>query len=297
MKVFIRILLLLLATPHFVLSTQDIKPQERSSEAESLREQAFKGALQSQLPLKPEEVTTLLNQLNEVQKAASEDRKKDPEFLSHLQTLSLDPGAPPPSIYVEAGYVTALSLIDMTGQPWPVKNHVIGNPKQFEIQGPLSEGHILMISPLSRYGSSNLTVTLEGFATPVQFILRSGKDKVHTRYDARIKRSGPHAKVPLVESAKVYEGSDEVLTSFLQGIPPKGAQRYRVKGSEDVQAWIYKGKLYARSPFVLLSPAPEARVSSSDGTCVYRLPPLAVLIFSKEGASLKVSLEPKGGKE
>ena len=267
-------------------------PPQGDTAPDTWQEQAFKSALKTQMPLTPENMMDLHKELRELQKAAGEQGSKEPEFLSHLQTIVLEPGAAPPHIYVETGYVSVLSIIDVTGQPWPVKNYVIGNPKQFDIQGPLSEGHILTLSPLSRYGSSNLSVTLEGLPTPLMFVLRSGQDKVHTRYDARIPKTGPLALPPLIEKTRTYEAGDETLMAFLQGVPPQGAQRYTLKGeTSSVRVWGYQGKMYVRSPWLLLSPAPEARVCSSDGTSVYRLSPLPVLMFSRDGGILKVIVD------
>jgi intracellular multiplication protein IcmK len=251
---------------------------------------AFDSALNGTLPLSPSDIRTLLERLNESQAAAAQPTGIVPRAEVKAETISLDPGAEPPEIDTESGYVTTVSFLDATGSPWPILDVGVGG--NFDVPAPEQGGNVLRISPLSRYASGNLSVRLVNLTTPLSFRLRSGTDKVYYRYDARVPKFGPQASSPLIDHGiNTLEAGDAMLMNVLDGAPPTDSTRLAVTGTDQRSAaWRIGGKVYLRTPLSLLSPAWEGSVSSGDGTHVFVIPDTPVLLLSDNGVLVHARL-------
>ncbi|NDC57105.1 MAG: type IV secretion protein DotH, partial [Alphaproteobacteria bacterium] len=212
-----------------------------------------------------------------------------PKPVVSVENLSLDPGVDPPMVNVAAGYVTTITLLDASGQPWPISDVGVGG--NFEVSPTASGTHVVRITPLTRFGNGNLSVLLKNLNTPVIFRLVSGIDKVHLRYDARIPQLGPEAKVPLIDKIRLVAG-DEIIMAFLDNVPPNGSKRIKVSGVDyRTLGWEMDGRFFVRTPLKLLSPAWDHSVTSSDGTTVYQLNDMApVLLLSDSGIMTRARL-------
>ncbi len=259
-------------------------PQEATHNA------AFNSAINGTLPLSPSDIRTLLERLNESQAAAAQPIGVVPRAEVKAETISLDPGAEPPEIDTESGYVTTVSFLDATGSPWPILDVGVGG--NFDVPAPEQGGNVLRISPLSRYASGNLSVRLVNLTTPLSFRLRSGTDKVYYRYDARVPKFGPQASSPLIDHGiNTLEAGDAMLMNVLDGAPPTDSTRLAVTGTDQRSAaWRISGKVYLRTPLSLLSPAWEGSVSSGDGTHVFVIPDTPVLLLSDNGVLVHARL-------
>lgn len=303
-------------------------------EIAATRDAAFDFAVQSMMPLSPDQIQQFLERLDGSQRAAQAPPGLPPRAESTIQTVSLDPGVTPPTIRLAAGYVTTLSLLDASGQPWPIRHVTYGGnfdikapaensavdigqkrrltaaapaepepdengdvPPQGEPEAvPLDSEHIIHITPLDRYVRGNISVTLVGLPTPVTFFLESDTDVVYYRYDARIPKLGPIARVPLIDRNSGPIAGDDTITSVLEGIPPMGAERLRVTGVDTrTSAWLIDNTVYLRTPLSLLSPAWDSNVSSADGTTVYTLGETPVLLLSENGRATRVRITRREG--
>ena len=264
-------------------ATQPAQPQ-------TMHSAAFDSAMTGTLPLSPSDIHTLLQRLNESQAAAAEPVGVVPRAEVKAETISLDPGAQPPEIDTESGYVTTVSLLDATGAPWPILDIGVGG--NFDVPAPEQGGNVLRISPLSRYASGNLSIRLVNLTTPLSFRLRSGTDKVYYRYDARVPKFGPQASSPLIDHGlNTLEAGDAMLMNVLDGAAPTDATRIAVVGTDQRSAaWRIGDKVYLRTPLNLLSPAWEGSVSSGDGTRVYLIPDTPVLLLSDNGVLVHARL-------
>ena len=61
-----------------------------------------------------------------------------------------------------------------------------------------------------------------------------------------------------------------MLTSFLDGVPPKDAKRVRVSGLDNTEAWLYQENLYMRTDADVQYPAYFSSARSTSGKAVYR---------------------------
>ena len=97
-------------------------------------------------------------------------------------------------------------------------------------------------------------------------------------------------KTPMAGVPKSPAGIDGSLVAFAAGTPPIGAQRIRVAGDGDVQAWLFRDRLYLRGRVTLINPVHEA-TADRDDIHVWRLTPTArVLVAHEDGTEVALTL-------
>jgi intracellular multiplication protein IcmK len=240
------------------------------------------------IPLSPEQIRDFMKRLQQTQNAAQIPYEGPPKGQTRIQTISLDPGVEPPQINLNSGFVTTITMVDVTGEPWPILDVGVGG--NFEVSPTQGGTHVVRIMPLTRVGEGDLSILLKDLPTPVIFRLASGGPNVDMRYDARIAKLGPGAK-PQIISRPRLEAGDETLTMLLENAPPDTAKRLKIAGLDArSKAWAVSDKVYVRTPLTLLSPAWNASIVSGDGTAVYEIGTAPVLLMSDNGAMVRAQI-------
>jgi intracellular multiplication protein IcmK len=207
--------------------------------------------------------------------------------------VSLSPGAVPPVVRLQEGFVTSVVFIDDAGSPWPIEAYDVGNIKAFNIQW--TEGsNILMIQSLSTYTYGNLAVKLKGLSTPVMLTLIPGQQQVDYRVDLQIQQTQP-GENPSTQGGSDVEAAqngsaNQVLLSILNGVPPPKAVVLKVEGS-DCQAWLVGQKMYLRTKLTVLSPGWLSMMRNPDGTKAYEMTKSSMVLVSKYGSLVKLKIE------
>ena len=275
-----------------VLARQAEEEAMNAEAEEQKREQehnikSFEKASKGLMPLSSDQIREFMRRLEMTADASQTSFAGPPKAEVKITTLSLDPGVEPPQINLSAGYVTTINMTDATGEPWPILDVGIGG--SFEATPTQAGSHVIRIVPSVRNGSGNLSVLLKDLSTPVIFKLRSGESTVHMRYDARIPKMGPNARMQIIERGRRGPtAADEAIMMILQNEPPKGAKRLKITGIDArTMAWKLDSKIFLRTPLSLLSPAWNASVSSTDGTTVYEIGDAPVLLMSDNGAMVR----------
>jgi intracellular multiplication protein IcmK len=268
------------------------QPMSQIEAMESIRSEAFDAALTGLFPLKPEEIEGLLQRYDQTERAAQTPPYAQPKPQINVQTISLDPGVMPPSIRTAAGNVTTVNILDMTGAPWPVQD--ITWAGDFEIIQPEEGGHIIRITPSSKFAVGNMVVRLLTLKTPITFSLKAERDVVDYRVDARIPEYGPFAEPQLIDGGAQLVAGSPTLTSILDGVAPTGSTKLQVSGVDGrTTAYKLSGTTYVRTPLTLLSPGWQSSVSSADGMNVYALSDTPVLLLSDAGKFQRAKLSEK----
>lgn len=262
-------------------------PEELEAE---IRQDAFHAALSGLLPLRPSEIRQLLEYYDQTREAVEVPVYPYPKPEVNVLSLSLDPGVTPPVIKVATGHVTTLSLLDVTGAPWPIQD--VSWAGNFEIVEPEEGGHVIRITPMSDFTYGNISLRLITLKTPITFTLQTHRDAVQYRVDARVPQYGPFASSPLIDTSLSSVAGDADITAILDGAPPSGAERLTVSGVDGrTTAWRFNGKTYVRTPLTLLSPGWDASVRSADGTSVYALANSPVLLLSDQGRVMRAHID------
>ena len=240
------------------------------------------------LPLSPDQVRDFMHKLEQTQNAAQSPYDGTPKGETRISTLSLDPGVEPPQIHLASGFVTTITMVDATGEPWPILDVGVGG--NFEVSPTQAGTHVVRVMPLTRVGTGDLSILLKDLPTPVIFRLSAGGPTVDLRYDARIGKLGPGAKPQIIARPRL-EAGDETLTLILENAPPGDAKRVKVGGLDSrTKAWAMGDKVYVRTPLAMLSPAWNASVSSADGMTVYEIGDAPVLLMSDNGAMVRAQI-------
>ncbi|MBU0858768.1 MAG: DotH/IcmK family type IV secretion protein, partial [Alphaproteobacteria bacterium] len=191
-----------------------------------IREASFTAAITGLLPLNPGEIRQLLKRFDETQQAVEIPVYPYPQPEVSVHTVSLDPGVTPPVIKLGVGHVTTLNIMDATGQPWPIFD--LSWAGNFEVLQPGEGSHVVRITPMSEFAYGNLSLRVVKMSTPITFTLKTQRDVVQYRFDARIPEFGPYAKAPLIEGGLSIVAGNTAINSILDGTAPEGAEKLDV---------------------------------------------------------------------
>lgn len=283
-----------LGTPGDQSYDLDLAAEMEQKEAElqqKAREQAFDSALNGMMPMSPDQIKALLEKYRVTREASESRIGGTPKPEVKVETVSLDPGITPPVIKLSPGHVTSVTMLDITGEPWPVQDVSWGG--NFEVISPGEGGHLIRISPMGATEVGNMSVQLVGLKTPVTFTLETQLDIVQYRFDARIPEYGPLAKPPIIDPGlTIVAGADKALTQILDGTPPAGTEKLSVSGV-DARTSVYRvgEATYLRTPLTLLSPGWNASVKSGDGMTVYVVNNSPVFLLSDRGKMVRAVVE------
>lgn len=276
-------------TTEFELGGQDPTRKTQQELEEEIRQEAFDAAITGLFPLKPENIKDLLKEYDKTKRAVEEPVHGIPTPRVNVETVSLDPGVAPMVIHTATGHITTLNILDVTGAPWPVQD--ISWAGNFEVIEPEEGGHVIRITPMGQSAYGNMSIRLLTLKTPITIMLKTGKDEVQYRVDARIPEFGPFAQTPLIDGGSERVAGNALIMSVLDGTPPEGAEKLSVSGVDGrTTAYKIRSTTYVRTPLTLLSPGWEQSVSSADGMNVYALAETPVLLLSDKGRFMRASV-------
>lgn len=202
----------------------------------------FNTMLQQNMPLTPQQVVKLHQQIDISQRAAATPPLVPPKPVSTTLMINLAPGTTPPAIRLALGYVTSLVFVDSTGSPWPIAAFDIGSPKSVNMQWD-GKSNILLIQAVTSYSYGDMVVRLVGLPTPITLELVSGQRVVDYRVDLHISGIGPNTK-ELPTDSLLPSSANTLLLSVLDGVAPPGSRTLIVRGA-DCQAWLLGDKIFS----------------------------------------------------
>jgi len=195
--------------------------------------------------------------------------------ITRTLAVNLEPGISPPIIRLSRGQQSSIVFSDVNGNPWMIKR--VSLNRQLFSDGHAEGGaankdedpsNVLSLEPLSPVVYGNVSVLLNGLATPVILTLISGQQDVDVRVDAKVPGRNPDAGSTVsVTSLPTIDGD---LPYFMDGTPPQQAKRLRVRGLNGAIAWSYHNNLYLRTHATAQYPAYIAAARSTSGVSVYR---------------------------
>jgi len=266
---------------------------EKSTEQleDSFRKEAFDQALKTLLPLKPDEIRTLLEHFDRTVESTQLPVHPYPRPELVVQNISLDPGVAPLVVKTALGYVTTISMLDSSGAPWPIEDMSwVGD---FKIQESTVKEytHMIRISPDSQFAHGNISMRLMGLNAPVIMTFETSRDAVHYRFDAIVPKKGPGASTSIIDSGVTLTSGDPDMSVALGGVVPEDAELLDVSGVDGrTTAYVYNGLTYIRTPLTLLSPSWDSSVTSADGTKIYALEETPVILLSDRGRMVRARL-------
>ncbi|MDL4860781.1 DotH/IcmK family type IV secretion protein [Halomonas elongata] len=247
-------------------------------------------------PLTPNQITDLRDHYEDTRRAAIA-RPVSGEGKIRSTSVELAPGSAIPELRTMPNELSTLVFVDSTGAPWPLAaSPRVSRNDLFDVNW-LGGTNMVTVSPLTSYNEGSLTVVLEDMPIPVSVKIstidptsNASEHYYDSRHDLRIPGRGPNAKSPTTSNDQIAL-YDQVLQSFLDGLPPSGSQPIEIIPSDnDASAWTYEGSLYIRTPLPIRSSF-ERTLSSADGTHVYQLPVTPFVALSSEGRTVTLKLD------
>lgn len=251
--------------------------------------EGFNEVIEQNFPMTPEMVRRYRDIYEENERALSE--RKEPEARSKAAFISLEPGETPSEISVAPGIASVIGFYDATGQAWPIQQYVLGSGADFQVVGLGDPSNNIAITPLKRFGWTNLIVVLQGQAKPVVMRIGVSDQIVDDRLDVQVMAQGPNATTnTAARNVTLHEAGSGVLLSALSGVDlPASAQTVRIDGV-DARAWRIGESLFIRSKHALLSPSWLSSMSGPDGVRVYEISPGPVALFSVNGQIVRADV-------
>ena len=245
-------------------------------------------AIQETLQLTPEEIRALKAQAAGVSKALAIPPGAPPRPLTSSVPVKLAPGHAPPTLFLASGMVANATFLDATGAAWPIERWAVSNqtPQAGTFNVTQLGVNILSLSSPKLFTVGNIAIKFKELDTPVAITLAQGASRVvDYNKEFQLPGRGPLAKPAAVAPAGATE-IEPALYDFLDGIPPAGAQAKRLSGATGT-LWLYRDRYYLKTTATLISPAWQNRADASDGTTVYRLAPIPVLVLSDRGREVR----------
>lgn len=267
-----------------------VAPQQKSR---SMEEVVFDSSMKNMMPLTPEQIKKFQSKVQETQEAIKID--KPPQVTEKTKSIPLQPGKRNLEINISPGYVSSVVFYDLTGEPWPITSVTIGNPNAYSVVKPdLDPGNMITISALKKYSNSNLIVTLKKLSMPISLQLSTNIDQADSTdslISFRADQRGPMAKDPVV-GPKLEKTIDDVMLSFLDFVPPSGADKKNTTPKlSGVDVWEYDGVYYIRSRYSLLWPAYRQAAKGVGGIGVYVCSRVPSFVVSYDGKNQRISVK------
>lgn len=249
---------------------------------------AFNSLLEKNMPLTPQQMVILRQQIDMAQRAAAITPTIPPKPVSSTIMVNLAPGSAPPVLRLAQSYVSSMVFVDSTGAPWPVESFDIGNPKAMNVQWD-GKSNIVLLQAVQPYSTGDFVVRLVNLPTPITIELVSGQRVVDYRADIHVPGSGPNAKaLPL--GTTLPDSANQLLLGVLDGIAPPNSRALTVHGGDGL-AWSAGEKMYLRTRMTLLSPGWTGRMVSPDGMQAYELPRTSTILVSRYGQPVELKVE------
>lgn len=269
-----------------------LPPLADGHEVDMDRVEGFNEAIQQTFPMTPEMILQYRRIFEEQQRAMLS--RPEPSARMDAGFIALEPGETPGRLHLSPGIASVISFYDATGQAWPIDQYVVGSGENFEVVALGDDTNSLVMTPLSRFGWSNLVVRLRGEPRPVVLHVTISEQVAHFRHDIQIARHGPNAEVSTASGGApqvVTEAGSRTLLSFLTRTDiPRDAVQVPVSHVQ-AEAWALSDRLFVRSRHALLSPSWQASLAGPNGVRVYEIPPSSMLLFSVDGRVVRAAAD------
>ncbi len=277
-------------------SKQSLDPNQLFSTPTATDKAAFGAISHQAMPMTPYQINKLKRMLTATKKAVATPAGTPPTPITSSLLVNLAPGATPPVILLQQGFITSMVFVDTAGHPWPIEGIDVGNPNAFNVQWQQgSATNVLLVEANTLFTYGNLAVKLKGLTTPVMLTLVPGQKSVDYRVDIHVQGRSPLA--PDASGSSLPSQASNVLLNVLNAIPPTGAKTLTVTGgscstmSNNCQAWYANNQLYVRIPMAILSPGWMSQMQSSDGMHAYVMQKTPSLLVSDYGSTTTLQIK------
>lgn len=249
-------------------------------ETKKLSDQAFKSLVEEMYPESANpEMIQAIKEL-EQKRINALYANKEPRVLSEIINVSTRPGAKTVEVQLAPLHTSIFTILDSTGEPWPVLQADIGNGSAFKGSKIANSqyNNAVQVTPQYEVGSTNLLLTMEGNPIPIHIKLKANMDKYYPVPVLMLDREGPKAKVMPVATVGAVK-SESMMKDLVLGIAP---DHFRKLNSSDpqVEAWKDGQDLYLRTKYTPSSPAARSMTHGYGGYGAYRMNHMPIIYMT-----------------
>lgn len=254
---------------------------------EKLSERALESIMDQMFLLSPDEKRTILEEKRRHQGVLQHGNSSAKE-VHQIITVSTRPESSLPIIYLTPYHVSMITVIDSTGEPWPI---VDASERHTNFSIDKVEEHafknLLKGSVDFGAGTTNLSLALAGLSSVVSVKLVGDKNRYHPAPILQIDRPGPNAKILPVMTTQGMRDAD-VMKRLVIADMPKGFARLKTN-DPNVDAWLHEESLYVRSTYQSSHPHPRAYAYGPNGYGAFKMAYLPVIIMvTDEGLEKRI---------
>lgn len=214
--------------------------------------------------------------------------------LTEIIELKTSPGALPPTIKIAPYQATALTILDVTGSPWPISAFNGGYSENFTVSKLAGHAYdnVLDINSSVDYGNTNINLSLVGMTTLVTIQVVTSTTEYHPAPIIQIDKVGPQGKrfETVTPSPLKF---DEVLRLILLGGNgiPEDFTKVDTNNSL-VEAWQNEEYVFVRTTLNPRVPIPRGIKHGGGSYKSMALPKRRIMNFKDDqGHNVKVKLE------
>lgn len=225
----------------------------------------------------PATIRMLRELIKETERAKNEDVA--PEPVSQIKVIDKGLHSEPIKLTTTYGYVSEITFIDAAGNPWPYRDKILGNNRDFSIVESGDEEiaqNKLLFSTINRYRGTNFKVVLDGFDVAVTFQVVYDDTIYHDSLVVQVDGLHSKSEATLVSGGISPLKGGEALQNLAINIPPPEdyAKRVKTNVSEKV-AQVFRtkdGELLIRTRNSMLLPSsPQGVWNGPGGYSAYRI--------------------------
>lgn len=246
-----------------------------------LSDRALESLMDEMFLLDPEEKRRIFDEKRRRSAEAVKNMNSDPKEKHEIISVSTRPEADLPEIFITPYHVSMITVIDSTGEPWPIvdaselhQNFTIEKLDQHEFK------NLLKGTATYGVGNTNLSLVLAGLPSVVSVKLVAKEGIYHPAPILQIDKPGPNARVLPAIGTPGLEDAD-VLRRLVLADLPDNFQRMKTN-DPNVDAWVFEESLYVRSTYEPSNPHPRAYRYGPNGYGAFKMAYVPVIVMVSE---------------
>lgn len=246
-----------------------------------LSDRALESLMDEMFLLDPEEKRRIFDEKRRRSAEAVRNMNSDPKEKHEIIPVSTRPEADLPEIFLTPYHVSMITVIDSTGEPWPIvdaserhDNFTIEKLDQHEFK------NLLKGTATYGVGNTNLSLVLSGLPSVVSVKLAAKDDVYHPAPVLQIDKPGPNAKVLPAIGTPGLEDADVMRRLVLADLPD--SFKKMETNDPNVDAWVFEESLYVRSIYEPSNPHPRAYRYGPNGYGAFKMAYVPVIVMVSE---------------
>ena len=211
------------------------------------------------------------------------------EEKSEQVEIQLSPGEITHEVNLIQRAPTAISFVDATGTPWPIRQVKGYDGELFGIAKVENNfGNSAFLHGKLPAGLSYFSVFLESLSDPITVRVLVSSDKYHKSKIFKVMKIGPATEVnesTLVAAQQIGLPADVDLNNILFGVTPFKSVKLQTTNQE-VLAWKKGDDILVRTKLSIFSPGHLRIKHGTNGYAAYRLPKTSRLYASTEAGNV-----------